>query len=65
MTPVGTEPATFRNVAQHLNHCATAVPTLMSSHLICWFRVVCMGGVHRHRLLQLMFLIKLITMNKT
>jgi len=22
----GTEPATFRFVAQHLNHCATAVP---------------------------------------
>ena len=27
MTPVGIEPATFRFVAQHLNHCATAVPT--------------------------------------
>ena len=26
MTPSGTEPATFRFVAQHLNHCATAVP---------------------------------------
>ena len=26
MTPVGIEPATFRSVAQHLNHCATAVP---------------------------------------
>ena len=26
MTPVGIEPATFRFVAQHLNHCATAVP---------------------------------------
>ena len=26
MTPVGIEPATFRLVAQHLNHCATAVP---------------------------------------
>ena len=25
-TPPGTEPATFRFVAQHLNHCATAVP---------------------------------------
>ena len=25
MTPVGIEPATFRFVAQHLNHCATAV----------------------------------------
>ena len=26
MTPVGIEPATFRFVAQHLNHCATSVP---------------------------------------
>ena len=25
-TPAGIEPATFRIVAQHLNHCATAVP---------------------------------------
>ena len=27
MTPSGIEPATFRFVAQRLNHCATAVPT--------------------------------------
>ena len=26
MTPSGIEPATFRFAAQHLNHCATAVP---------------------------------------
>jgi len=26
MTPSGIEPATFRFVAPHLNHCATAVP---------------------------------------
>jgi len=26
MTPAGIEPGTFRFVAQHLNHCATAVP---------------------------------------
>ena len=26
MTPAGIEPATFRFVAQHFNHCATAVP---------------------------------------
>jgi len=25
LTPAGIEPATFRFVAQHLNHCATAV----------------------------------------
>jgi hypothetical protein len=28
MTPSGIEPATFRFVAQNLNHCATAVPTV-------------------------------------
>jgi hypothetical protein len=28
MTPFGIEPATFRFVAQRLNHCATAVPNL-------------------------------------
>ena len=27
LTPAGIEPATFRFVAQHLNHCATAVPS--------------------------------------
>ena len=26
MTPAGIEPATFRFVAQHLNHCVTVVP---------------------------------------
>jgi len=26
MTPAGIEPATFRFVTQHLNHCATALP---------------------------------------
>jgi len=26
LTPAGIEPATLRFVAQHLNHCATAVP---------------------------------------
>jgi len=29
LTPAGIEPATFRFVAQHLNHCATAVPVIM------------------------------------
>ena len=28
LTLAGIEPATFRFVAQHLNHCATAVPSL-------------------------------------
>ena len=26
LTPAGIEPAPFQTVAQHLNHCATAVP---------------------------------------
>ena len=26
MTPAGIKPATFRFVAQHLNHCVTVVP---------------------------------------
>ena len=34
MTPAGIEPATFRFVAQHLNHCATAVPYYM------WYKSV-------------------------
>jgi len=29
MTPAMIEPATFRFVAQHLNHCTTAVPRLL------------------------------------
>ena len=28
MTPAGIEPAAFRFVAQHLNHCAIAVPII-------------------------------------
>jgi len=28
LTLAGIEPATFRFVAQHLNHCATAVPLI-------------------------------------
>ena len=28
MTPAGIEPATYRSVVQHLNHCATAAPII-------------------------------------
>ena len=31
LTPAGIEPATFRSVAQHLTHCATAVPSLTNT----------------------------------
>ena len=33
MTPSGTESATFQFVAQHLNHCATAVPKIVDSRV--------------------------------
>ena len=42
MTPTGIEPATFRIVAQHLNHCATAVAyirlccNIISYHIISY-----------------------------
>ena len=46
LTPVGIEPAIFRFVAQHLNHCATTVPislqivrlkpTVKSVHVYNW-----------------------------
>ena len=38
MTPAGIEPATFRLVAQRLNHCATAVPkhTTYSEREFCF-----------------------------
>jgi len=32
MTPAGIEPATFRFVAQHLNHCPAAVPKCLCIH---------------------------------
>ena len=34
-TPAGIEPATFRFVAQHLNHCATAVPIVSNIGIYC------------------------------
>jgi len=40
MTPSGIEPASFRFVTQHLNHCATAVPNLRTKFLkICQPRI--------------------------
>ena len=32
MAPFGIEPATFRFVAQHLNHCAAAVSKMLKYH---------------------------------
>jgi len=36
-TPAGIEPATFRFVAQHLNHCDTAVPGFRVTGVNCVF----------------------------
>jgi len=33
VTPAGIETVTFRFVAQHLNHCATAVPSVYGEHV--------------------------------
>ena len=43
MTPAGIEPATFRFVAQHLNHCATAVPTYINPTPIIAKPVFCLS----------------------
>jgi len=34
LTPAGIEPATFRFIARHLNHCTTAVPSLWGRNWI-------------------------------
>jgi len=34
LTPAGIEPATFGFVAQHLNHCATAVPIYIYIYIV-------------------------------
>ena len=48
VTPSGIEPATIRYVAQHLNHCATAVPLYFYKQIlifinkwvvICWYDI--------------------------
>jgi len=36
MTPTGIEPATFRFVAQRLNHCANAVPVVSVCTIYYW-----------------------------
>jgi hypothetical protein len=49
LTPAGIEAATFRFVAQHLNHCATAVPEFHRSIAVNWTykntdALLCEGG---------------------
>jgi len=40
MTLAGIEPATFRFVAQHLNHCATAVEIINYYDCTFWFSLI-------------------------
>jgi len=47
MTPAGIEPATFQFVAQHLNHCATTVPSSSSSN-VEYSIVFCLDGHYRN-----------------
>ena len=42
LTPAGIEPATFRFVTQHLNHCATGVPRFWYD--VSEYRVSCVPG---------------------
>ena len=44
LTPTGIEPATFRFVAQHLNHCATAVPKHVESYKYKFEKLVLLVG---------------------
>ena len=43
LTPDGIEPATFRFLAQHLNHCATAVPQTSAVHVIYFKASIALG----------------------
>ena len=45
MTPSGIEPATFRFVAQHLNHCTTAVPTKKQRINIIYRKYICYPAI--------------------
>ena len=42
----GIEPATFRFVVQHLNHCATAVPTYVGRNKKRVFKIALPKRVH-------------------
>ena len=46
LIPAGIEPATFRFVAQHLKHCATAVPTVFPRDIVC-LRNISINMLHK------------------
>jgi len=55
VTPSGIELGTFQFVAQHLNHCATAVPQIMNVLCVkCALLVVSfdLTGLHSNNVLQ-------------
>ena len=49
MTPPGIETATYRFVAQYLNHCATAVPTWPIPFAVLWDVTLCRGANRSRR----------------
>jgi len=60
MTPSGIEPATFRFVAQHLNHCATAVPFLVLYQLVYMFITRLKVLVNERTTRRLVYFVKII-----
>jgi len=57
MTPAEFEPVTFRFVAQHLNHCATAVPSCMvlipkADYTIIQKKVILLQGAYLEQILN-------------
>jgi len=52
VTPAWIEPATFRFVAQHLNHCATAVPFILRKYQNFFLRYILLLWFFRSLLLQ-------------
>jgi len=54
LTPAGIEPAAFRFVAQHLNHCATTVPYYMDVQILYHGYVEYINLMELHHLLMLL-----------
>ena len=58
LTPAGIEPATFGCVAQHLKHCATAVPYVCigwCNNWVTWQQARC-NNENRHLLIEWLFM---------